>query len=71
MPELPSWAGPALEVFGHTVSNLALLYVVLGVLAMVLFPLVFAIWGKEPPIVRIYAIIAFGVLAAHMALKAL
>ena len=66
MIELPSWAATALEIFGYAVSGLSLLYVVLGVLAMVLFPLVFAIWGNEPPIVRIYAVIA-----AHMALKAM
>lgn len=71
MPELPSWTAAALEIFGAAFSGLALLYVVLGVLAMVLFPLVFAVWGKVPPIDRIYAVLAFGLIAALMALKAL
>ena len=66
MPELPSLGRIALKVFGYTVSGLALLYWCRrscdGALRSVI-----AIWGKEPPIGRIYAILIFALIVGHMA----
>ena len=58
-------------MFTYAVFGLPLIvYAAFGIVVLI-FPLLLSVWGKAPPIDRIWATFAFCLIVAHMALKAL
>ena len=71
MTDLPSWVATALDVFYYVVVVPGLIAYALFGIALFISPIVFAFWGNARPIDRIWAGVAFCVLAAGAILKAI
>ena len=71
MTDLPSWATTALEALFYVVFGPFLVLYAAFAVFLFLGPLAFALWGKAPPIDRIWSGIAFCVLLGSMVLHSL